>query len=94
MTDKPVIHIATREERMRDDFVSRLEEIEQQPLSLVEPSEDEKRNGWTAETLTAYLAERKAATSMALEPNSAIRRSPPQRANGKYNPHYWRRPRS
>ena len=25
---------------------------------LIEPSEDEKANGWTAETLTAYLRER------------------------------------
>lgn len=25
---------------------------------LVEPTEDERANGWTAETLTAYLCER------------------------------------
>lgn len=27
-------------------------------MDLVEPNDDERRNGWTAESLTAYLRER------------------------------------
>ena len=35
--------------------------------TLIEPSEDEKRNGWTAESLTAYHAERDAAAQKSLD---------------------------
>ncbi len=31
-----------------------------QPDELIEPSEDEKRNGWTAETLTAHIKQSQA----------------------------------
>jgi hypothetical protein len=34
---------------------------------LIEPSEDEKRNGWTAETLTAYHTKREEETQKALD---------------------------
>ena len=58
----------------------------------VEPSEDEKRNGWTTETLTAYVAERKAGQSLAIDPLSVRRQAeqmPRVQKNG-YNPHRWR----
>lgn len=34
---------------------------------LIEPTEDEKRNGWTAESLTAYVRERKEASRKQLD---------------------------
>ena len=56
----------------------------------VEPSEEEKKNGWTTETLTAYLADRAAGQSLAIDPNSLSRRKPPDMQNHKYRPLRWR----
>jgi len=51
------------------------------PVVPVEPSEEERRNGWTTETLSQYLAEREAAQGALLDP--AVRRKhPPQSCNG------------
>lgn len=56
------------------------------PMEMVEPSEDEKRNGWTAETLTKYLQERRAENFTAV-----FEREPrkPKQAKG-YRPLRWR----
>ncbi len=57
---------------------------------LVEPTEEEARNGWTAESLTAYLAERAAAQSGAIAFDPKYRRRPrPRWANHRYNPLHW-----
>ncbi len=52
---------------------------------LVEPTEAEKKNGWTAEKLTDYIAERKAATALQQDPHSAVRTRPrnPRWQNGR-----------
>ena len=57
-----------------------------------EPTESEKRHGWTAETLTAYLAEREAAQGQAVDINSIQRQRQrrPRIQNHKYNPKRWR----
>ena len=64
-------------------------EIESQPvvLGLVEPTEEEVRNGWDAEGLTAYLAEREKAQAVAI-----LDRKPPRPrwANSRYSPFHWR----
>lgn len=58
----------------------------------VEPTPEEARNGWTAESLGQYLAEQQAAQSLRIDPSSPFRKTArPRRANGKYNPHKWRR---
>ena len=59
---------------------------------LIEPTEDEKRNGWTAETLTQYHAERRAGQALDIDPNSLQRSLArrPQQQNSKYSPHRWR----
>ena len=59
---------------------------------IVEPTEEEKRNGWTAETLTDYLIERNAGQSLGIDVNSLHRRIArrPQVQNHKYNPRRWR----
>lgn len=77
------------ENQQRDEFKRALKAGEG---PLVEPTDDEKRNGWTAETLTAYLAEQKAASALRIDPHSAMNRAArkPVRANSKYNPHRWR----
>lgn len=58
----------------------------------VEPTRDEARNGWTAETLGLYLASRAAGMSVHLDPGSvhrvAARR--PLAQNHRYRPHRWR----
>lgn len=59
-------------------------------IELVEPTPDEARNGWTAESLTEYLRDQKAAQSMRMNPHSVMRRQPPRRANSKYQPLRWR----
>lgn len=55
----------------------------------VEPTPDEARNGWDAETLRAYLAQR---LPEQLEAASFTRpRGKPKRANSAYRPKRWRR---
>lgn len=56
------------------------------PEGLVEPSAEEARNGWTAETLTVYVNERLAAQAVAVDPASLARRhaAQPLRANSRY----------
>ena len=59
---------------------------------LIEPSADEKRNGWTAETLSDYIASREAAASLAIDPHSLSRRLArrPREAYHRYRPLRWR----
>jgi hypothetical protein len=58
----------------------------------VQPTAEEACNGWTPETLTAYLAEQTAAQTLRTDPSSVLRRKgPPMRANSKYRPLTWRR---
>jgi len=68
----------------------RREAVKTQPL--VEPTEEERRNGWTAKTLTAYLAERQADQSLSVDVNSLHRQVArrPNEQRHKYNPHRWR----
>jgi hypothetical protein len=62
------------------------------PTTLIEPTPDERRNGWTPETLTAYLAERERAVNQRL---SFPRKPPlPPMAHAPWSPHRtWRRAR-
>ncbi len=59
---------------------------------LVEPTDDEAANGWTAEALTEYLAERTAGQSIMIDPRSLHSRVAKRSryANNKYNPLRWR----
>jgi len=68
----------------------RREAVKTQPL--VEPTEAERRNGWSAKTLTAYLAERQAGQSLSVDVNSLHRQAArrPDTQNHKYRPHRWR----
>jgi hypothetical protein len=54
--------------------------------SLIEPTPEEARNGWTAETLTAYVRRQQAARADAIDPARRVAPRPPV-ANSKYNPH-------
>ena len=57
---------------------------------LIEPTTEEAANGWTAESLTEYVAERrKAGTELALRMFDR-RQHRPRWANSKYSPHKWR----
>ena len=59
-----------------------------------EPTDDERKNGWTRETLAAYRAERHAAASMKNDLTGKYRRelARPNRQNkGTYRPlRHWR----
>lgn len=58
---------------------------------LTEPSADEARNGWTAETLSAYLAEQTASQALRLDPGERGRNVIKDSQNkGLYRPHAWK----
>jgi len=77
------------QDQQRSEFERALRASEDRPL--IEPSDDELRNGWTPETLTAYIAEQNAAASLRIDPKSAMNRSKPVKANSRYSPFKWRR---
>lgn len=57
----------------------------------IELTEDEKKNGWTVETLTAYVAERERAQAGVILFDPEYRRKPrPKWANNFYSPLRWR----
>lgn len=59
---------------------------------LIQPSEDELRNGWTAETLTEYLRQQESAQGMRTDPHNTTMRGTarPASANNRYRPLRWR----
>ena len=80
---------------LRDRLDSVLDATRRETLArqeIIEPTEDEKKNGWTAKTLTKYLAERAAGQSLAVDVNSLHRRVArrPDVQNHRYRPHRWR----
>ena len=84
-------HVTPLSEKLEQELDSaRREALAQQ--KTIEPTEEEKKNGWTAKTLTAYLAERMAAQSLNVSIDSLHRRNArrPQEANHRYRPHRWR----
>ena len=85
------IKVVPLADRLNQEFEdARREAINnQQPI---EPTEEEKRNGWTAKTLTAYLTDRIAAQSLNVDVNSLHRQVArrPREANHHYRPHRWR----
>ena len=53
----------------------------------IELTDEERRNGWTPETLTAYLAERERAQAGVVMFDPEYRKPPrPKWANNSYNP--------
>lgn len=54
---------------------------------LIEPTDDELRNGWTAKTLTAYHAEREQARAAVISDRPPLK---PRMAKSKYRPLRWR----
>ena len=57
----------------------------------IELTDEERANGWTEETLTAYIAEREKAQAGVVMFDPEYRK--PQRpkwANNRYNPLHWR----
>lgn len=78
----------TLEERKEKEFRNAFKDIE---VQRIEPTEEEKRNGWDAESLTAYVHDQTAAQSLRADPHSLQRRVRPTRQNSKYSPLRWRR---
>ncbi len=60
------------------------------PIERIEPTPEEAANGWTVDTLSAYVAERRAAEDARIDPRS--RRKPrPQSANSTLAKSRWAR---
>ena len=58
---------------------------------LTEPTPDETRNGWTAETLTRYIADAEKSQSAVIGFDPKARpKAKPRVANSKYSPFRWR----
>ena len=55
------------------------------PIEPIEPTAEEVRNGWTAETLTDYVAESRARQNASIAAGIGGRKPKPTRANG----HKW-----
>lgn len=83
--------VPLREELNRERDYARREAINTQ--KEIEPTDEEKKNGWTTKTLTKYLADRMAGQSLSVDVNSLHRRKArrPNSQNHKYSPHRWRR---
>lgn len=82
---------ASFKERLADEHDA-VHDAAEDTQPLVEPTEEERRNGWTAETLSDYLATRRAGQSLAIDPNSLHRQAVerPRFTNSKYSPKRWR----
>lgn len=85
------LHVVPLSARLYDE----LDEAQRRALEHMEPVEptpDEARNGWTAETLSLYLAGREAGAAVNLDPSSMHRMAArrPAVQNHRYNPRRWR----
>ncbi len=78
-------------DRLADEFSNVFDTAKRQQ-DLVQPTPDEAANGWTAETLTEYLAECVAGQTLAIDPHSLHSRAArrPRWANSAYSPMRWR----
>jgi hypothetical protein len=80
-------------QRIEREWRARLRVAEREQ-ALVQPTPEEVRNGWTAEALTAYVAERTAGQAMTIDVASLFRRlqDRSREANHRYDPHKaWRK---
>ena len=55
------------------------------PPERIEPNAEERRNGWTPETLTAYVAESRARQNVSIAAGIGGRKRKPTKTNG----HRW-----
>lgn len=85
------VPIPTIWDRLADEF-EKVFSFAQRHQDLVEPTDAEAANGWTAEALTRYLAERATGQTLAVDPHSLHRRVAKRSryANNRYNPLKWR----
>lgn len=77
-----------RYEKEQEEYDEALNNVQRES---VEPTEEEIRNGWTSETLSEYLTERKASQSVSMDWGSLNRKVLPDRQNHKYNVKHWRK---
>lgn len=90
-TDRRATDRPTLKDRLCDEWARVHAEAQQMPV--IEPTPDEARNGWTAETLTAFHAEQRAAEALKHDRASLYSRvttRPGHQNKGRYHPHRWR----
>lgn len=92
-----ILPIAGEDRRREKDAAQRREfqgalKAAEAATPLIEPSADEIKNGWTAESLSSYVAEQRASQELRVDPASAMNRQGrrPRRANSRYRPLRWR----
>lgn len=77
-----------------DEAIAEKESLAAEILAgeMVEPTEEEKKNGWTRETLTKYISDRLAAQALSVDVNSLTRKLARKKdeQNHKYRPLRWR----
>ena len=89
MTD----HIPTIHDRLADELDEALDAAGLDGTRpIIEPSDEERRNGWDAESLSDYVASREAGAALAVDVNSIHRSQArrPMSANHRYRPLRWR----
>jgi hypothetical protein len=60
-------------------------------MKRIEPTDEEKRNGWTADELTAYIEDRERAQAGVVSMDPDYRPvAKPYIANSRYRPNRWR----
>lgn len=79
------------EAAQRAEFLDALD-VAEASTPLIQPTPGEARNGWTAESLTAYVQEQQASATLRVDPSSSMRQQGrrPQRQNRQYRPLRWR----
>ncbi len=61
------------------------------PVERITPTEEERRNGWTEESLSQYVHQRREAEKARLNPHHPSRRQRPTRQNShRWNFPVWR----
>ena len=58
-------------------------------MKQFEPTENEKKNGWTKKSLNDYLKKRPSSQYRSVY-DEERQETPPIRQNNNYNPHRWR----
>ena len=60
------------------------------PVERITPSDEERRNGWDEESLTQYVAERRAAEAMLIDPRARRPQRPARQNSHRWNFPAWR----
>ena len=79
------------DDKLENEFKRTFREVERETPE-VEPTEEERANGWTKESLTEYVREQETAAALRIDPHSVARQLARRPAmQPRHNPLKWRR---